>query len=169
MPGESSAAPETRELAARIIAAYVRRNQIAADEINALISTVYQALAGLGRGPEQEPAERVPAVPIRRSVTSDAVFCLECGWKGKMLRRHVGTAHTLSVRAYRSRWNLSAEHPIVAPSYSAQRSGMARELGLGRSRAASDERSSQSVSASALEAAPKRRGRPRRPSTTQSE
>src|SRR5688572_29695259 len=44
-----------------------------------------------------------------------SVVCLECGWRGQMLRRHVMTAHELTVDAYRGRWNLTPEHPITAP------------------------------------------------------
>jgi predicted transcriptional regulator len=169
MPDEPPPSIVIRALASKIVGAYVRRNQVGADQMPLLIATVHQALASLGKPAKPEPGKRVPAVPIRRSVTEKFVVCLECGWQGKLLRRHVGTAHGLSVAGYRSRWNLSAEHPMVAPSYSAQRSGMAREFGLGRSRAASGDESSPSVSASASEAVPRRRGRPRRPATTEPE
>jgi predicted transcriptional regulator len=122
-----------RELATRIVAAYVRRNQIGSDQIPTLISTVYQALTGLGK-PTPETATRTPAVPIRQSVRRDYVVCLECGWRGLMLRRHITTAHGLTAEEYRSRWNLPWEHPMVAPAYSEHRSGLAKQLGLGRGR-----------------------------------
>lgn len=54
MPDEPPASVD-RELAAKIIAAYVRRNQVSLDQIGTLISAVHQALAGLG-----QPAEAVP-------------------------------------------------------------------------------------------------------------
>ena len=73
-----------------------------------------------------------PAVPLRRSVQRDAVVCLECGWKGKMLRRHLSTRHGLTGEQYLKRWNLPSEHPLTAPNYSEQRSSLAKELGLGR-------------------------------------
>jgi predicted transcriptional regulator len=65
-----------RELATKIVAAYVRRNQIGADQIGTLISAVHQALAGAGK-PAEEPEILTPAVPIRRSVQQDRVICLE--------------------------------------------------------------------------------------------
>jgi len=73
-----------------------------------------------------------PAVSVRRSVQRDAVICLDCGWKGKMLRRHLNTRHGLSAELYLRRWNLASDHPLTAPSYSEQRSNLAKELGLGR-------------------------------------
>ena len=169
MPDETPLEYVNRALAAKIVSAYLRRNEISGDQVPALISTVYEALGDLGKSPRTEPAVRMPAVSIRRSVTPNFVVCLECGWQGKMLRRHLSTAHSLSVGTYRSRWNLSAEHPMVAPSYSAQRSGMAKELGLGRGRSVSDQGSESTAFAPVLEPAPRRRGRPRTPSTPQPE
>src|SRR6266478_291789 len=77
-------------------------------------------------------------VPIRRSVHRDYVVCLECGWRGQMLRRHIA-GHGLSVEQYRARWSLRPDHPITAPDYSERRSTIAKQLGLGRTREASVE------------------------------
>src|SRR5438132_2060358 len=128
-----------RELTATIVAAYVRQNQIASDQLATLISTVHRALGGLGKPATEAEVERTPAVPIRRSVHRDYVVCLECGWRGQMLRRHLTTGHGLTVDAYRARWNLSRDHALVAPAYSERRSTLALELGLGRTRGASAE------------------------------
>jgi predicted transcriptional regulator len=93
-------------------------------------------------------------VPIRRSVQRDAVVCLECGWKGKMLRRHLSTRHGLTGEQYLKRWSLASDHPLTAPAYSEQRSTLAKELGLGRG-------GRQSAAAPAAVAQRPRRGRPR--------
>jgi predicted transcriptional regulator len=131
MPNENEISLEGQT--AQIVAAYLRHNQLSADQVPSLISNVHQALGNLGNAPEAV-VERIPAVPVRRSVHQDYVICLDCGWRGKMLRRHVGTAHGLSPTEYRGRWNLSPEHPLTAPGYSEQRSGLAKQLGLGRHR-----------------------------------
>ena len=136
MPDETPPASIDRELAATITAAYVRRNQVASDQLGTLISTVYQALVSLGKQPPETSGERTPAVPIRRSVHRDYVVCLECGWRGLMVRRHLATSHGLTVEQYRARWNLPREHPMVAPGYSERRSSLAKEIGLGRGRGA---------------------------------
>src|SRR6266851_4114134 len=121
-----------RELTTNIVAAYVRRNQIGADQLPVLISTVHQALVGLGKPATETGIERTPAVPIRQSVHRDHVVCLDCGWRGQMLKRHLTTAHGLTVEEYRARWNLPADHAMTAPAYSERRSTMAKQLGLGR-------------------------------------
>ncbi len=44
----------------------------------------------------------------------------------------VGTQHGLDRDEYLSRWGLRSDHRLVAPAYSAQRSTLAKALGLGR-------------------------------------
>jgi predicted transcriptional regulator len=134
MADEPPSASLDRELTANIVASYVRRNQIASDQLGALISTVHQALSGLRRPAAETETQRTPAVPIRRSVHRDYVVCLECGWRGQMLRRHLATGHGLTIEQYRARWNLPREHPVTAPGYSERRSGLAKQSGLGRGR-----------------------------------
>jgi predicted transcriptional regulator len=137
MPDEPPTASANRELAVKVVSAYLRRNQVAAEQLVTLISTVHQTLADLGKPAAEPVIERTPAVSIRRSVQHDRVTCLECGWAGSMLRRHLGTVHGLTVDAYRARWNLSRDHAVVAPAYSERRSTMAKQIGLGRTQVAS--------------------------------
>src|SRR5215831_19444196 len=118
---------------AKIIASYVGNHTLAPDQLSALIVSVQQALSNLGK-PVEMPVVRNPAVPVRRSVQHDVVVCLECGFKGKTLRRHLGTRHGLQTAEYLRRWDLASDHPLTAPAYSEQRSSMAKELGLGRKR-----------------------------------
>jgi predicted transcriptional regulator len=132
MPDEPPPPTLDRELTTNIVAAYVRHNQIGSDQLPVLISTVRQALIGLSKPATETEVERTPAVAIRQSVHRDYVVCLDCGWRGQMLRRHVATGHGLSVEQYRARWNLPREHPMTAPSYSERRAALAKQLGLGR-------------------------------------
>ncbi len=133
MPDEQRSASADRELATRIVTAYLRHNRLGADQIGVLISTVHQALGHLGE-PTEAVIERTPAVSVRRSVHRDYVVCLECGHQGRTLKRHLAT-HGLTAEEYRARWNLSREHPMVAPAYRERRSQLAKQLGLGRRRA----------------------------------
>jgi predicted transcriptional regulator len=135
MAEDDAAVKVDPQLVAQIVGSYVRHNKIAADQVDDLIAAVGQSLAGLGRQAAAAPEEAalVPAVPIRRSVQRDYVVCLECGFRGKQLRRHLTTRHGLDADAYRARWKLAADHPLVAPDYSEQRSALARQFGLGRS------------------------------------
>ena len=79
--------------------------------------TVYETIASLGKPALVEAGPLKPAVPIRHSVQPGYVVCLKCGWRGKMLRRHLTTAHQLNGEAYRARWGLSRDYPLTAPDY----------------------------------------------------
>ena len=119
-----------KEQVAEIVAAYLRKNSVASSDVPAVITQVYQSLATLGQPQLTEPE---PAVPIRRSVNPEYIICLDCGVKAKMLKRHLTSAHNLTPAAYRERWKLPPDYPLVAPSYAARRSELAKAIGLGRS------------------------------------
>jgi MucR family transcriptional regulator, transcriptional regulator of exopolysaccharide biosynthesis len=124
---------------AKIVASYVGNHALAPDQLGALIVSVQQALGRLGKG-EPRAAARQPAVPLKRSVMPDHVICLECGFRGRTLRRHLSTRHGLQPAEYLRRWALPSDHPLTAPAYSEQRSAMAKRLGLGRQRGATRDR-----------------------------
>jgi predicted transcriptional regulator len=123
-----------REHVTKIVSAYAKRNVLAADQLPALIATVHGALARVegGRLPEPAKGQPEPAVSVRRSVQPDAITCLDCGYRGKMLKRHLMTAHQLTPDAYRERWGLRRDYPMVAPNYAASRSELAKSFGFGR-------------------------------------
>jgi predicted transcriptional regulator len=122
-----------REHVAKIVSAYAKRNQLPADQLPTLIATVHSALASIDGGGLPEPAkELVPAVPIKRSIQPDAITCLDCGQRRKMLKGHLMTVHQLTPAAYRERWGLKSDYPMVAPNYRAQRSELAKSYGFGQ-------------------------------------
>ena len=118
-------------LTAQIVSAHLSKNQAGMDALPSLIQSVYRSLSTAG---EVEPAAapaQAPAVPIKKSVFPDYIVCLEDGKKLKMLKRHLKTAYNMTPEAYRERWGLSADYPMVAPNYARQRSRLAKEIGLG--------------------------------------
>jgi predicted transcriptional regulator len=129
---DSPVACVTPPLVTKIVSSYVRKNHVLPADMSALINAVHRSLVSLGK-PAQPERSETPAVPIRRSVTPNYVVCLKCGWRGKMLRRHLHS-HGLSADRYRARWKLSPKHPLTAPAYSQQRSAFAKQSGLGQAR-----------------------------------
>lgn len=79
-----------------------------------------------------EQPRQEPAVNPKKSVTSDFIICLEDGKKFKSLKRHLSSHYGLTPEQYRTKWGLAHDYPMVAPSYAAQRSEMAKSIGLGR-------------------------------------
>ena len=124
-------------LAADIVAAYVSNNSVQAAELPALIQAVHASLVKVATGGVETPPEapKEPAVPIKKSVGNDYIICLEDGKKFKSLKRHLATSYDLTPAAYRTKWGLSPDYPMVAPAYAAQRSALAKAAGLGAVRA----------------------------------
>jgi predicted transcriptional regulator len=123
-----------KERVAEIVAAYLKNNQVPATELPALISAVNASLGSLGEPVLPPVAVLIPAVSIRRSVTATKITCLECGWSGQMIKRHLTTAHDTNADAYRTRWGLGRDYPVVAKGYSSRRSELAKSAGLGTRR-----------------------------------
>ena len=124
---------ELLELTASIVAAYVTRNNVQRSDLAGLIASTHSALAELGGAPAAPaPEPLVPAVSIRRSVTPDAIICLEDGKSFKSLKRHLSSKYDLTPEQYRAKWGLPVDYPMVAPAYAEARSALAKSMGLGR-------------------------------------
>ena len=122
---------ELLALTTEIVAAHVSNNTVALGDLPQLINQVYNSLANIGATSVVPVARPQPAVSVKKSVQPDYIVCLEDGKKLKMLKRHLKTAYNMSPEAYRERWGLSPDYPMVAPNYARQRSHLAKEIGLG--------------------------------------
>ena len=142
----------TVALTAQIVAAFLSNNAMAIADLPSVIQSVHRALSDVASPPPAPVAKKlVPAVSIKKSVTPDYIICLEDGKQLKMLKRHLATSYNMTPDEYRVRWGLPPDYPMVAPNYAAQRSSLAKSIGLGRK------------PAPVVEAAPaKRAGRPKK-------
>ncbi|TXM66509.1 MucR family transcriptional regulator [Methylobacterium sp. WL12] len=130
--------PETLALASEIVAAYVANNSIPASELPKLIGSVHTALVGLyggtaaeSDGASAEMVEKPTSAQIKKSITSDALISFVDGKRYKTLKRHL-SKHGLNPHSYRAKFGLPADYPMVSLSYSAARSALAKNIGLGR-------------------------------------
>ena len=124
-------------LTTEIVASFVGNNVVAFGDLPAVIAAVFGTFRSLTDGEAEKPAEApMPAVPINKSIGTDFLICLEDGRKVKILKRYLATRYNLTPDQYRQRWGLAKTYPMVAPAYAAQRSAMARQIGLGRKPAA---------------------------------
>jgi len=125
-------ASELLALTTEIVASHVSNNEVRTDELPHLIQQVYSSLANAAPGAvKAEPELPQPAVAIKKSVMPDYIVCLEDGKKLKMLKRHLKTRYDMTPEEYRERWGLPSDYPMVAPNYAAQRSELAKKIGLG--------------------------------------
>ncbi|WP_419506514.1 MucR family transcriptional regulator [Methylobacterium hispanicum] len=138
--------PGALDLTAGIVCAYVSNISVPAAHLSALIVTVHATLSGLASGGAPAGAAAEPEIEkptpaqIRKSITPDALMSFIDGRPYKTLRRHL-TKHGLDVNSYRKRYGLPADYPTTSANYSAQRSALAKSLGLGRGGVAATEES----------------------------
>ncbi|MCJ2081864.1 MucR family transcriptional regulator [Methylobacterium sp. J-090] len=126
------------DLAGNIVSAFVSSNSVPVAELPMLIRSVHAALSGLSAGPAQvgaqsvaEPAEKPTAAQVRKSLTPDGIVSFVDGKTYKTMKRHL-TTNGFDPYSYRERFGLPADYPMVAPNYAAQRSALAKSIGLGR-------------------------------------
>ncbi len=147
-------------LTADIVSAYVTNNAIGSDKLPDLIGSVYGALSKASlQAVEPEKVELKPAVAIKKSVTAEYIICLEDGKKFRSLKRHLKTHYDLSPEEYREKWGLPHDYPMVAPSYAAARSNLAKNMGLGRRSVAVAAVQTEAPSAKPAEKTAKGRGK----------
>jgi len=135
---------DDKALVAQILSSYLSNNIVAPADLSSVIETVKRAFGGVDSfaiaASGEATEKRQPAVPVKKSVAPDAITCLCCGDKFKSLKRHIQAEHKLTPDEYRAAFDLKKDYPIVAPDYAAQRSALAKSLGLGRKPAAAKAR-----------------------------
>ncbi|MCJ2079886.1 MucR family transcriptional regulator [Methylobacterium sp. J-090] len=161
------------ELSADIVSAYVSNNSLPASEIGNLLTSVHAAVSSLTKGGNASPTkedevEKATPAQIKKSITPDALISFEDGKSYKTLRRHL-TIRGLTPESYRAKYGLPADYPMVSAGYSAQRSELAKALGLGQQRKDSGKaagpkvaQSDETIAEAPADEKPKRAGRPRK-------
>ncbi len=96
------------------------------------VHEIHAELADKGSAAHEEPPR--PAVPVKKSVTDDFIYCLEDGLPFKSLKRHLRAKYDMSPDDYRRKWGLPADYPMVSRNYAKERSQLAKRMGLGQSR-----------------------------------
>jgi len=123
------------KIAAEITAAYVSYNHVAAAELPKLFESVHRALCNLQHPSKAarsaaSTTELATPAQIHKSIQNDHIMSFIDGRLYRTLKRHL-TTHGFTPDTYRARYGLPHDYPIVAPSYTKQRSAIARAIGLG--------------------------------------
>ena len=121
-------------LTVQLLSAYLANNTVPSENLAELIRSTKAALTEAAT-PDVESLEAehfTPAVSTRKSLASpEHIISLIDGKSYKTLKRHLAS-HGLTPETYRSRYNLPASYPMVAPAYADHRRAVAKRLGLGR-------------------------------------
>jgi predicted transcriptional regulator len=128
------------ELATELTIAWLgnQNNRVSAEDVPAFLRNMHATVTELASGGASSDAEDAtpsqefaPAVSVRKSLASrDHILSMIDGKPYRTLRRHLST-HGLTPEDYKRRYNLKADYPMVAESYSEQRRAMAKKIGLG--------------------------------------
>jgi predicted transcriptional regulator len=135
--GDRKVSERLRELVANVASAYFSNAHVPVGEIKGVVAQIADSLSAVAEGgPDPAASEdgaplRPTAAQIRKSVTGERLISFEDGRSYKALKRHLST-RGLTPSAYREKWGLPRDYPMVAPSYSAKRSALAKQIGLGR-------------------------------------
>jgi predicted transcriptional regulator len=148
------------DLTAGIVSAYVSNNRVFSSDLGGLISVIHQTLGALEKPlePAAKQIEKPTSVQIKKSIQPDALISFLDRRSYKTLKRHL-RRHGLDPQAYRERFGLPPDYPMVSSNYAAQRSALAKSMGLGRPRSQETE---DSAPEGEVTEAPKGRGRPRK-------
>jgi len=123
-------------LTADIVAAHLSHNELTTDQLPTLIQSIHRALSTVDISETEPATAHTPAVPVKKSVFPDFIIGFEDGKKLKMLKRHLSASYGMTPNDYRTKWGPPRDCPMVAPSYAASWSGLAKQIGLGRKAAA---------------------------------
>jgi len=137
------------QMAADIVAAQASHVSMSADEMDAALKKVFEALNQI-KALEETPAEeavddklvRLRAKPMR-SIQKNFVINLEDGSKYRQLTAKTLAKFGLTAKEYRKKWGFPARQALSAKSLSAKRRTVAKALGLADKLAAARKSKSQ--------------------------
>jgi predicted transcriptional regulator len=130
---------EVLKMTTEIVVSHASLTELTTEQLVGEIKEVYNVLASLdGGGILEEPLSgkaagvKKPSIPLKDIVKAKYVVCLECGKKLKTLKTHLRKGHGLTAKEYYARFDLDPKKfPLVCKEYSAARSKMAKDRGLG--------------------------------------
>lgn len=114
-----------------IVTHYVAHNPLPPEAVAVLIVVTHGALNRIHAAPDPEPIEKPTPAGIRRSIQEKGLVSFVDGRTYQSLKRHL-TVLGLTPDEYRGRYGLPADYPMVSPVYSARRSVLAKNMGLGK-------------------------------------
>ncbi|WP_264051536.1 MucR family transcriptional regulator [Methylobacterium flocculans] len=141
-------------LTARIVKAYLAGNALTPQALVAVLRAVAEAIGQLHRHENDPSAIRRPTrQQIRDSIGDDFLVSFEDGQRYRMLKRHL-TKCGLTPEAYREKWGLPKDYPMVPAFYTRKRAALARRTKLGQyDRSTAKPRSDHALRAAAKAAA----------------
>jgi len=116
------------KLANNIVISFLNNNEIDRNDLPATITQICECIGGLhgesSPSPKETPDE-LSAAP-QETIFEDYIICLEDGRRYKTLKRTLMSRFGLTPDAYRRKWNLPADYPMVAPASARKMSALSK-------------------------------------------
>tara|TARA_Y100000588_G_scaffold248718_1_gene263228 strand:+ start:15004 stop:15372 length:369 start_codon:yes stop_codon:yes gene_type:complete len=101
-----------------IVTAYLKHNQLKADELPGLVLGVGTAFANIAG----KPSDSVVCAELKNTMRGSNLVCLECGQSVALLGVHLRNHHNMKPDAYRAKHGLPKDYPMVSPAASKAKS-----------------------------------------------
>lgn len=125
------------ELAAEIVSSHASSTPMSKEELIKELQEVHSVLAAIEKGDAVPSAEEAvieadaPAISKRKAFGKNKIYCMVCGKGFTTLKRHLKTAHDMTPKEYRDKYDIPATTKLAAKAYSESRRQMAIEKDLG--------------------------------------
>ena len=121
-------------MAAQIVAAHASKTSLSKEDILSELSEVHKALSALEAGesvPNQaEEQSDEPVIGVKKAFGKKQIYCMICGKGFKTLSRHLRTAHDMTPKEYRKKFDIPSSQSLAAKDYAEKRREMAINNGL---------------------------------------
>lgn len=118
MPEESngSSVKPMVEIVGEVVAAYLGRNDMAADDVPGFIATIHSALSDVDKKPSRRSSKAVSHstadIDDDADIRDGKIRCRECEkWVAK-LNIHLSSQHRMTPNEYRHKWALPSDYPM---------------------------------------------------------
>lgn len=131
--------PTITELVSEIVISHVSNTSMTKDELIAELKEVYATLTALEKGEaipgpvpvSEEEETSQPAISKRKAFGNKQIYCMVCGKGFTTLKRHLGAAHDMTPKEYRTQFGIPAGTTLASKDYSESRRKMAIDKNLG--------------------------------------
>lgn len=105
--------------ALEIVKAQAKVRTMTEEEIVSMVQKLSEGIRDVCQG--TQPVEELTPVPVRKSIKEQSIVCLECGKSFKILTKKHLASHGLDSDAYREKWGIKRQLPLVCKALQRER------------------------------------------------
>lgn len=106
--------------ALEIVKAQAKVRTMAENEITSMVQKLSEGIRNVCMG-TLSAGEAQSSIPVRKSIKEQSIVCLECGKSFKILTKKHLASHGLDADAYREKWGIKRQTPLVCKSLQRER------------------------------------------------